>query len=378
MGFTNYEKKHVVKDVSLNWDEKNRTLNVAGNGRCELGTVEGSVVVRGNAEVIAEAVRGIAVAIGSDADVEVGVMTGDTSPGILDCFRGVEEKLTVAEQIKDELIKQDAESLLEPKLFQILLDIEEWASENGHTLPFSIIHSDSILDMEKVAGIVGVDWEVAESATKDKEYYEPIEKEFFKFLGFDEYFEPENFYCEGCNYIIKRNDDEIREKLIEIRDEMLSPGAYRDYCMDKEEYEQDREAEQISAMEDEAMWKELNEEDKQPIEELRNIDTWEEYLTKYGWKGHKTAERIAAVLADPKRCHPSWFSDAVEAWETNKSTGGQLAKLAENDQINYEIIRRMVVAFRRHRDTEYDNMLDEGIGKEDARGIIRDEGGVKF
>jgi hypothetical protein len=120
---------------------------------------------------------------------------------------------------------------------------------------------------------------------------------------------------------------------------------------------------------------------RREIPETEDISSWDEYLERFGWAKDDTAKEIAGVLADPKQCHPEWFADAVDAVEENRRRGGLFSKAAEGyGQLTYSLIAQMVNAHRRHRDTDYDELLNIGYGKDDARTLMeRDEDeGIKI
>jgi hypothetical protein len=67
--------------------------------------------------------------------------------------------------------------------------------------------------------------------------------------------------------------------------------------------------------------------------------TWPQYLKKYMFKS-PVATALAATLADPKRCHPTWFKEA------------EIAVRRKNlplDDLTYEAIREAIEDWRDER-----------------------------
>jgi hypothetical protein len=83
--------------------------------------------------------------------------------------------------------------------------------------------------------------------------------------------------------------------------------------------------------------REWREEDERP-------GTWDEYLTNYGFDSVE-AKAMAAVLKDPKQCHPTWFKEAEIALRRNGLDLGELT---------YERIRTAVMRWRDSREVDCD------------------------
>jgi hypothetical protein len=68
--------------------------------------------------------------------------------------------------------------------------------------------------------------------------------------------------------------------------------------------------------------------------------TWPEYLDRYGFGG-AVADALAGVLADPKKCHPVWFCEAMIA-----------VRRAELDptKLTYQAIREAIADWRFDRE----------------------------
>jgi hypothetical protein len=56
MNNENYDLIHADEGVTLHWDDRNKTLTVSGEGRCELGDVRGGLETEGTVEATAQTV----------------------------------------------------------------------------------------------------------------------------------------------------------------------------------------------------------------------------------------------------------------------------------------------------------------------------------
>ena len=95
-----------------------------------------------------------------------------------------------------------------------------------------------------------------------------------------------------------------------------------------------------------------------------------------GIRADKAGRLLAHGLRDIKEAHPHWLKDAYEAvLDGERYNGimkqylcGELDQLHPSDAwIFYHDLRIAIRAHRRHRDTDYDQLLDEGFDRDEAR-----------
>lgn len=81
-------------------------------------------------------------------------------------------------------------------------------------------------------------------------------------------------------------------------------------------------------------------------------------------------QEIAVEMTDD----PEEQEEIAEAIQNNMDTGGEIWKQLKNadEEERWQIIRIMGVARSRHEDTDYDDMLKQGVDKDTARELIKE------
>lgn len=103
---------------------------------------------------------------------------------------------------------------------------------------------------------------------------------------------------------------------------------------------------------------------------------WDAYLRELGLAGDEVAIAVASALDDPRRAHPAWFYEAVEALKVNRATGGAVWRSYEElGELSHGAIKAAIRAYRRHGRTSYDELLRRGMSRDVARLIAEEEEG---
>jgi hypothetical protein len=103
---------------------------------------------------------------------------------------------------------------------------------------------------------------------------------------------------------------------------------------------------------------------------------WGAYLKELGLANDEVALAVASVLDDPRKAHPAWFREAVEALKVNRATGGGVWRAYEKwGELSPGAIKAAIRAYRRHGRTSYDEMLRRGMSREVARLVAEEEEG---
>lgn len=94
--------------------------------------------------------------------------------------------------------------------------------------------------------------------------------------------------------------------------------------------------------------------------------TIEKFLKRVKLKS-SLAKEMAECLEDLRFADAGWFREAYEALLENKRRNGFVWQNVQNEGMSYEAIRAALKAYRRHNNTNYDELLRSGMDQKDAR-----------
>jgi hypothetical protein len=101
---------------------------------------------------------------------------------------------------------------------------------------------------------------------------------------------------------------------------------------------------------------------------------WEDYLRRARLAGNKWAWAVAEAVGRPEDIDPDWFRDAVEALEMNEVTSGRISQeYARTGSLTSADISAAIRSWERHRLTSYEELLERGVSREEAREIAERE-----
>lgn len=99
-----------------------------------------------------------------------------------------------------------------------------------------------------------------------------------------------------------------------------------------------------------------------------------EWLENYSSSEDAARAILEENLSDPAAAHPEWMKTAISAVSYSLEDGGVMASWVLDDDPEvefYQAVKLAISAFRRHKETDYDELLAAGVDRQTARDLKR-------